>query len=196
MYAYVGKFHDSGSKNSFYKLKGKKYGFKSFPNKSLASFSHTVQNDLSSKDFAPRVLSPVCKIRVPNYLLGPNYKPVKKMVLSDWGYLTEIAKPFVCDNNECDGDCYYEYNDCANHEMITDLLNAVEFYFNFEYTDAHNGNFGYVTRKNKKLLVLIDLGRESLGDISDTHYSEPCWDGDDEEEGCYCTNCRKKYRYE
>lgn len=195
MYAYVGKFHDSGSKNSFYKLKGKKYGFKSFPNKSLASFSHSVQNDLSSKNFAPKVLSPVCKIRVPNYFMGPNHKPIKQMVLSGWGYLTEIARPFICNNDECDGDCYYGYNDCVNNEIIDDLLNAIEFYFNFEYTDAHSGNLGYVTRKGKRTLVIIDVGRESLGDISDTDYGEPCWDGDDEND-CYCTNCRKKYRYE
>lgn len=193
MYAYVGKFHDSGSKNSFYKLKGKKYGFKSFPNKSLASFSHSVQNDLSSKNFAPRVLSPVCKIRVPNYFMGANHKPVKKMVLSEWGYLTEIARPFVCDNDECDGNC--ADSDCYYENGMSSLLNAIEFYFNFEYTDAHSGNFGYVTRKNKKVLVLIDLGRESLGDISESNYSEPCWDGDDEND-CYCTNCRKKYKYE
>jgi hypothetical protein len=193
MYSYIGKFSGSGSKNSFYKLKGKRYGFKGFPNKSLAEFSRTVQSDLSTMVFAPKVYSPVCKIRVPHYFLGPNHKPITKMVLSDWGYLTEIAKPYACETGDCAGDCAYD-NDCANNEEINDLLEAVSYHFNIEYTDCHADNIGYVKRGSKNVLVLIDLGRESVGDISETDYSEPCWDGD-EESDCYCTNCRKKHNY-
>lgn len=193
MYSYIGKFKGSGSKNSFYKLKGKRYGFKSFPNKSLAEFAHTVQSDLSTKNFAPKVYSPVCKIRVPNYFMGPNYKPITKMVLSEWGYLTEIAKPYRCDSDGCCGDCVGD-TECVHSVEINDLLEAVSYHFNIEYTDCHADNLGYVKRGNENVLVLIDLGRESVGDISETNYSEPCWDGDDESD-CYCTNCRKRYNY-
>jgi hypothetical protein len=193
MYSYIGKFSSAGSKNTFYKLKGKRYGFKSFPNKSLAAFSHSVQSDLSTKDFAPKVLSPICKIRVPHYFMGPNYKTITKMVLSDWGYLTEIAKPYRCDSDDCCGDCVGD-TECVHSEEINDLLDAVNYHFNIEYSDCHTDNLGYLKRDGKNVLVLIDLGRESVGDISETNYNEPCWDGDDEND-CYCTNCRKKYSY-
>jgi len=197
MYSYIGKFSGSGSKNSFYKLKGKRYGFKGFPNKSLAEFSRTVQSDLSTMVFAPKVYSPVCKIRVPNYFAKSDgkggMKTITQMVLSDWGYLTEIAKPYTCETGNCCGDCACD-NICVHNETINDLLEAVSYHFNIEYNDCHTDNLGYVKRGSENVLVLIDLGRESVGDISETNYSEPCWDGD-EESDCYCTNCRKKYNY-
>ena len=72
---YIGKYADGGSKNSFYKMKGSRYGFKSFPNKSLADFAHAVQRDLSvGCTYAPRVYSPVCKIRIPNHFAVPDGK--------------------------------------------------------------------------------------------------------------------------
>jgi len=192
MYSYVGKFSDSGSKNTFYKLKGKRCGFKSFPNKSLAEFARTVQGDLSTMVFAPKVYSPICKIRVPNYFMGPNHKPIKKMVLSKWGYLTEIAKPYVCDSENCDGDDCVCNDECDKYEEVNDLLLAVNYHFNIEYNDCHPDNLGYVKRGGKSVLVLIDLGRESVGDISETNYSEPCWDGDGDSD-CYCSKCCAKY---
>lgn len=191
-YAYVGNYADGGSQNSFYRVKGRKYGFKGFPNQSLATFAHAVQSDLSKIDIAPRVYSPVCRIRVPNYFaVSSGYggmKPVTQMVLSDWGYLTEIAKPYVCYDPECD-DCMDGM--CENHERIMNLLADMED-CGIDYIDAHPANLGYITRKNSKVLVAIDFGAESLCD-NDGRYPDVCWDGAEDSE-CCCEQCRKKYQ--
>ena len=184
---YVGKYADGGSKNSFYKMKGRKYGFKSFPNKSLAEFSHAVQSDLSEPyTLAPRVYSPVCRIRIPNYFAVSDgeggIKCEEKLVLSDWGYLTEIA--YRCSCRRCDGHCY-ENDLCDKYDAINDLVGEIYDSFGINYTDAHNANLGYVKRGNNKVLVIVDVGRESMGEIGE--YDEPCWM---ESEGDYDSCCR------
>lgn len=178
-FSYVGKYEDSGSRNSFYKLKNSKYGFKSYPNKSLAEFGYEVQSCLSLNDFAPKVYSPVCKIRVPNWFMVKNkrgdYVQQKQMVLSDWGYLTEIAKPYVCDSDYCDNDC--SNNSCCDNYITIDImLGRIEEYYGLEYIDSHEANLGFVTRKGKKTIVIVDVGREGFGDIGD--FTEPVWDGE------------------
>lgn len=192
-YSYVGKFSDSGSTNGFYKLKGKKYGFKSFPNKSLASFSHAVQSDLSRANLTPKVYSPVCKIRVPNYFAEMDgeggIRTITKMVLSDWGYLTEIATPYCCDDVECDN-CCQDYG-CNNYYDMCDVIDEIKEY-GIDYTDVHSGNFGYVKRGKRTKLVVIDLGRESIGDVDD-HYPEVCWEGVNSY--CHCEYCTGAYHY-
>ena len=185
---YIGKYADRGSKNSFYKMKGSRYGFKSFPNKSLADFAHTVQRDLSvGCTYAPRVYSPVCKIRIPNYFAVPDgkggYKAKGKLVLSDWGYLTEIASPFKC---RCNDAFCYENDLCKHFEVINRLITDIEDMFGISYSDAHNANLGYVKRGKHKVLVIVDVGRESMGEIGD--YEEPCWPEGYEYE---CLSCRK-----
>jgi len=193
---YVGKYADGGSKNSFYKMKGRKYGFKSFPNKSLAEFAHTVQSDLSVPfTFAPRVYSPVCRIRIPNYFAVSDgkggYKAEEKLVLSDWGYLTEIAYPCSC--RRCDGYCY-DNDLCDKYDAINDLVGEIYDSFGINYTDAHNANLGYVKRGKNKVLVIVDVGRESMGEIGE--YEEPCWaegSGGDEYEYCSCYKCGGGY---
>jgi hypothetical protein len=189
-YSYVGKYSGGGSRNTFYKVKGKKCGFKGFPNKSLATFAHAVQSELSKENLTPKVFSPVCRIRIPEYF-NRGGKIITQYILSDWGYLTEIAEYYTCDYDDCDGDCY-TCPDCGNHEEIGRLLDDIEA-CGVNYTDAHAGNFGYVTRNKQKILVVIDLGRESIGDVSD-YYPEVCWDGADGDYGdCDCTYCRKEY---
>jgi len=177
-FSYVGKFSDSGSKNSFYKVKGKSYGFKSFPNKSLATFAHAVQDHLSPW-CAPKVCSPVCKIRVPNYFIQQDkkggIKHIEMMVLSDWGYLTEIATPYNCYSEDCDGDCA-NCSYCPNFYMIQDLLGNISDN-GVEYMDCHEGNFGYVKRGKSKVLVAIDFGRESIGE-TDEGFPEVEYDED------------------
>lgn len=187
---YVGKYVDGGSQNSFYKVKGKKVGFKSFPNKSLATFAHKVQDVLSQEYLAPYVHSPVCRIRVPNYFMGKNGKAITNMVLSDWGYLTEIAEPFVCDGEYCDGDCACD-NGCVHYDTIYTLRNDIEG-CGLEYIDAHPANLGYVKRGKKKVLVVIDCGAESVSVLEDGIYPEVCWDGA-EDFDCCCEACRLKY---
>ena len=192
-FSYVGQFSDSGSKNSFYRLKGKPYGFKSFPNKSLAEFAHAVQSHLAPY-LAPKVYSVVCRIRVPNYFVdGIKNNKIKyrtEMVLSDWGYLTEIAKPFVCKTRDCEGACM-DSGYCPNYSVLSDLLYSMNQY-GVEYADCHEGNFGYVQRGRYKVLVPIDFGRESVGYTDDGMFPEVCWDGA-EDTCCDCENCQNKY---
>lgn len=188
---YIGKYSDSGSKNAFYKMSRGKYGFKSFPNKSLAEFAHTIQSDLAFQNYAPRVYSPVCKIRVPEYFATGDgkggIKSVEQLVLSDWGYLTEIAKPFYC--YKCEEYCYDNPN-CRKYKTVTNLTNDLYDIFGIEYIDAHNGNLGYVTRNKRKVLVVIDVGRESIGDIGS--YDEPEWDSEyNDSAPCSCSECNR-----
>jgi hypothetical protein len=193
---YVGKYADGGSKNSFYKMKGRRYGFKSFPNKSLADFAHAVQRDLSEPyTLAPRVYSPVCRIRIPNYFAVSDGKGgirrEEKLVLSDWGYLTEIASPCHC--RKCDRYCY-ENDLCDKYETINDLVSEIYDSFGINYNDTHNANLGYVKRGKNKVLVIVDVGRESMGEIGE--YEEPCWaegTGGDEYEYCSCNKCGGGY---
>lgn len=191
-YSYIGKYSAGGSQNSFYQVSGKKYGFKSFPNKSLATFAHSVQSDLSKSNLAPRVYSPVCRIRVPNYFIETNGGTKTLMVLSDWGYLTEIAEPYECTSGEdCDGDCA---NDgcCINNDRIRDLLDGI-YGYGLEYIDAHSANLGYVKRGKKKVLVVIDLGAESIID-EEGNYPDVCWDGS-EDMDCCCDKCVARCEY-
>lgn len=186
---YVGNYSDSGSKNSFYTISHRKCGFKSFPNKSLATFSHAVQSDLAKKDLAPRVYGEVGRIQIPQYYVDKKFKTHKELVLSGWGYLTEIAKPFYCHREGCDDDgCL-----CSNKIKINKLLDDISS-FGLNYHDAHNGNLGYVNRGKQKVLVVIDLGAESITD-DEGNYPDVCWDGD-EESYCECEECEhKRYRY-
>jgi hypothetical protein len=192
--AYIGKYADSGSQNTFYKVKNKPYGFKGFPNKSLATFAHAVQGHLAPM-LAPKVFSPVCRIRIPNYFAESDghggIRSREKMVLSDWGYLTEIARPYSCRSTSCD-ECY-SCEWCPNYEKIHDLLVAME-HCGIEYRDAHPYNLGYVKRKNKRVLVAIDFGAESCEPMlcDDKRFPDICWDGA-EDMSCGCDVCVKKY---
>lgn len=192
-YDYIGRYSDGGSQNSFYRVKGKKYGFKSFPNKSLATFAHKVQDVLSKEYLAPYVYSPVCRIRVPNYFMGKNGKTETHMVLSDWGYLTEIAENYTCTSGDyCDGDCAND-NGCVHNDAIFNLLSNIEG-CGLDYIDAHEHNLGYVKRGKQKVLVVIDCGAESVRDI-DGVYPDVCWDGAEDME-CCCEVCRGRYAYD
>lgn len=198
--SYYGKFSDSGSRNSFYTIKSSKYGFKSFPTKNLANFSHAVQSRLSDNDLSPKVYSTVGRIRIPTYVTKSDGKGSLKAIetteLSDWGYLTEIAKPYYCANyyNDftCEDHCYYQ-GSCRNYDKVCNLIESIQEH-GIEYTDAHNGNLGWVTRKKKRVLVVIDIGRESIGEFDTSLYPDvDYYDGYDDGnnyENCSCTACR------
>ena len=180
--SYVGLYEDCGSRNTFYRLKNRRgAGFKSCESKEEADFAHRVQKKLSENYLAPRVYSDVGRIMVPDsYENG-------EIVLSNWGYVTEIAKSMpVCYDDDCDGYC----NDscCENSVIIdnvVDYLNEV----GLEYTDGHRGNFGFVRRNKQWIPVVIDVGSESFGYIDEKLYGlNPKDDADD----CDCSMCRER----
>lgn len=175
MQQYVGVFSDSGTRNSFYTLEGRKYGFKSFPNQDLAKFSHSVQSELAKYIFAPRVYSGVGRIRIFQTVWAGQKKNgenifERQAILSNWGYLTEIAKPYNCPYyySDCDDHCAFS-GCCRNTDRINFLMDGIEE-LGIEYTDAHNGNLGVVRRGNKRHIVVIDVGRESIGDYDTDIY--------------------------
>ena len=195
--SYYGQFSDSGSRNSFYTVKNSKYGFKSFTTQNLARFSNAVQSRLASDNLTPRVYSPVGRIRIPVYHTKSDgkggMKTIQSTELSEWGYLTEIAKPYYCPNRDeymCADHCFYE-GGCRNYDKINHLIDRIEE-CGITYTDAHNGNLGWVIRKKKRVLVVIDIGRESIGDYDDSLYPNVDMYDDYASYGqCDCTECRR-----
>lgn len=192
---YIGVFNDSGTRNSFYTLEGRKYGFKSFPSQDLARFSHSVQNTLAVHTFAPRVYSDVGRIRITERVWVGTKKNGENifrndMILSDWGYLTEIAKRYDCPHyySDCDDHCAFS-DCCANSNRINMLIEGIEKLC-VEYTDAHNGNLGIVRRGNKRHIVVIDLGRESIGEYDTNKYPYVEYSDDYDYGGhCSCSDC-------
>lgn len=181
---YVGQYADAGSRNTFYRLNNSKYGFKSFEEKRLAEFSYRVQKHLASIDLAPRVYGEVGRIRVPDvYDDGTE--------LSEWGYITEIAKllPY-CYSRKCDGDCYD--SDCKNGYIIREVIDALEAN-GLSYIDGHRGNVGYVRRNRKWVPVVIDVGYESFDDFDPDIYGHSPYDDESDEDSdgvCQCDACK------
>jgi len=194
---YYGQYTDGGSRNSFYTIKDSKYGFKEFPSKDLAIFSYAVQKKLSEHNLAPYVYSQVGRIRIPEYISTKEGITKTHDILSGWGYLTEIAQFYECANYgndyECDEHCYYEGN-CKNYDKISTLFDMASE-LGIEYSDGHNGNLGWVKRNRRKTLVIIDLGRESIGDYDRGIYPNVDEYGEYDDynnySGCSCTACRK-----
>ncbi len=139
---YVGMYTDEGSFVNFYRLKNRKtMGFKEFESKKKANEAHDNQDLLSYHDLAPKVLSNVMKIDVWD-------ERDRKYRRSGWGYITEIAET-VTDEDIID----YERED---------LLDSMENFCDLKFYDCHPGNYGYVKRKGKKILVCIDTGNDSF----------------------------------
>lgn len=179
---YVGKYIDSGSRNSFYHIVGsnKQYGFKQFVTKENAEWAYRVQSFLSQYDAAPRVASEVGIITLDDGSM------------SDWGYITEVAtKVKYCKNSNCTCDTYTEFENCPVYQRIVFLMNLMENN-GLSFTDGHIRNFGMVKRKNKKVMVLIDCGVEGFED-----YDRSIWgyasDGEDGNgygyDSCDCSEC-------
>jgi hypothetical protein len=173
--SYVGLYEDCGSRNTFYRLKNRRgAGFKGFESKEEADFAHRIQSKLSQDNLAPRVYSMVGRIMIPD-----SYDD-DEMVLSNWGYVTEIAKPMrVCYNDNCDGECYG--SGCYNSVIIDDIVDRLRE-AGLEYIDGHRGNFGFVRRNKQWVPVVIDVGSESFGDIDERLYGEVV--------ECSCEACR------
>jgi hypothetical protein len=179
--AYVGKFDECGSRNTFYRLNNRRYGFKSFESKTYAEFAYRVQKHLATIDLAPRVYGEVGRIRLP----VDQYETE----LSDWGYITEIARPMPeCYDDECDGACCD--SGCDNRSIIDDVLGCLEE-AGLNYIDAHAGNFGFIRRKGVWVPVVIDVGYESFDYFDGEVYGADPFYGTDEDVKCGCRFCRE-----
>lgn len=140
---YVGMYTDEGSFVNFYRIKNRKtMAFKEFENKKTANEAYDNQDLLSYHDLAPRVFSKVMKIDVWD-------EHNRKYRRSGWGYITEIAQTF-CEEDE------------INWSEREDLLDSMENFCDLKFYDCHPGNYGYVKRKGKNVLVCIDTGKESF----------------------------------
>jgi hypothetical protein len=178
---YIGKYIDSGSRNTFYHIVGsnRQYGFKEFDSKERAIWSRGVQDELSKVTAAPFVASEVGRISLQD---GSG--------LSEWGYVTEVAsKVRYCKNSDCCCDLYDSEENCPNRKRIDDLT-SIMLDMGLEFTDGHIANFGMVKRNNKKIMVLIDTGVEGFGDYDETIWGRVSSDNDYYDE-CGCTVCMR-----
>jgi hypothetical protein len=173
---YIGQYDDAGSKNCFYIVPGRRFGkrrigFKEFEDKDQAEFAYRIQTILAEKTLAPRVYGELGRIR-----------RMSDGTLTEYGYLTEIAKPMPwCEDEDCGGDCYD--TDCKNSNDIMNVVSMLSFY-GLEYSDHHRANFGYIRRNSKNILVVIDVGIESFDSWDTSIYGE--FGGGE----CSCTYCR------
>ena len=161
---YIGLYDDAGSKNAFYiilnkKIDRKRVGFKEFESKEEAEFAHKVQSILAEQDLAPRVYGQVGRIRRNN----PDG-------LTEYGYLTEVARPMpYCNDEYCDGECFE--GGCGNCTIIGEILWELDK-CGLDYADHHRGNFGYVRRNGTWIPVVIDVGVESFSDWDSSIYGK------------------------
>jgi hypothetical protein len=171
----VKRYVDAGSRSSFYKLNQRGKGFKTFWDKESAEYAHSVQSELSMSDLAPRVYSEVGRIRIGNKL-------------SDWGYITEVAKTITPHDVNCDCENCETLEERYREEIDT-LVSDIEeagYYFG----DCHTGNVGYVKREGYTVLVCIDTGEESVNMMTDSNFDD---DYEEDESRCSCTVCRRQY---
>jgi hypothetical protein len=170
----VDEYKTKGSMSRFYTVKGsRKIGFKTFIDKEGATYARAVQEVLAENNLAPKVYSQVGRIRRDNNNL------------TNWGYLTEIARMVGCGGNDCDcGKCCDIEYDLG--EEIDELQASIEE-LGYSFYDAHAGNLGYVKRYGKKILVCIDTGEESVGQIGDDDNDED----NDYFTHCSCSHCKE-----
>jgi|688.fasta_scaffold182497_3 hypothetical protein len=175
--SYVGLYDDAGSRNTFFRIVGnKRLGFKCFQDKDNADFAHRIQSGLADMAMAPKVYGDVGRIRYAGEL-------------TEWGYLTEVAKPMAeCyDEEYCDGECFD--SECSNSINIQSVVWTLEKYHGLSYVDAHRANFGWIKRKSGNILVPIDFGVESFGFVDEEIWGAIDWDCLTEH-SCNCTACR------
>ena len=133
---------DSGSECTLFRTK---MGlFKEYCSKSHAIEAHNIQTELSSLHLAPDVYSRVCRVRI------------SESNLSGYGFYTEEAELLCgCDHDDCDCSMNTAEDRLAACEMV-------EYWTDWEFTDWHEGNFGYITREDQKFLVIIDCGHKGF----------------------------------
>ena len=132
------KVRGSGSRSSFYKIQRKELGFKTFDCQESALYAYTTQKMMAEHGLAPNVHGEVCKVKVYEY--------------EEWGFATEMAETI-------------KYNMKTWYNTIRPKVRKLRDKcdsLGFEFMDDHCGNVGYVIRKGKRKLVVIDTGDESV----------------------------------
>ena len=117
--------------------------FKEFRNKTKAVQACAVQKKLAKFDLAPQVITPVCQLR---------FTKAKNIVfdqISDWGYVTEYAKP-----------C--KPNSQVSMKDIQYLVDQINSKTGLKFWDCHWYNIGLLKRGKKNKIVCIDTGKESF----------------------------------
>lgn len=122
--------------------------FKEYQTKIDAKDAQNWQMELSYYNLAPDVYSRVTRIKTPDGLSG-------------WGYYTEEAETFT--EEEIELDCENITNPEIEEERL-DVDYRLLMFTGFEYTDFHLGNYGYVERDGKKVMVIIDTTNRSFCD--------------------------------
>lgn len=165
-------YADSGSKSAFYYIDEKR-GFKEFEEKEDAEHARETQLTLAKYNLAPKVLSEVGRIRLPDNGMYDD-------TFSGWGFITETAEMLGCGGNDCScGECEDLYDRMTR--KIDKLSSKIED-IGYSFVDNHIGNVGYIRRSGRKVLVCIDTGYESVFN-----------DGGDYDGGCSCSDCQREY---
>jgi hypothetical protein len=169
-------YADAGSRASFYIIDEHR-GFKEFESKRDAEYAQEVQFILSNNNAAPKVLSDVGRIVLPEHLRCDEKK------FSGWGFITELAEMVGCGGNDCGcGECDDIYE--SIYPKVKRLHNKIER-LGYHFADDHVGNIGYIKRRGRKVLVCIDTGRESIYDNNDdVDYSS-------DYNNCSCYQCQQ-----
>lgn len=129
----------------FYPIKHKSsLGFKEFASKKHAKYAYQVQKKLSQYDLAPKLYTSVCKLKFDQDNSGwiPEY--------SNWGFVTEIAKPIKYTTN------------IRKLRTIQKLVDDIYQKTKLKFWDCHFSNMGLVNRDGATKLVCIDTGKESF----------------------------------
>jgi hypothetical protein len=155
---------DEGGYCQFYPIKGHSFlGFKEFRSKRKANYSRSVQKELSKFDLAPKIYSPVCKLKFFDRD-DPDYD-----CISDWGYVTEVAEDIQPKK--------------LSLAKIQNLVNEIYEKSGLKFWDCHYYNIGLVDRNNTQKLVCIDTGKESFDGYANAWgFAEP---------GPKCSYCNK-----
>ena len=117
---------------------------KCYESKSEAKMACTIQRNLAHYDLAPYVLE------------GARRRKIDGVYL--WGYYSEEAEPLpICDCEDLDCYCYMETQEARDF-----VCEMVEYWCGLEFTDAHQGNFGFINRLGSKTLAVIDCGHKGF----------------------------------
>lgn len=118
-------------------------GFKEFKSKKHAKDAFYIQKQLSIFDLSPKVHSNICKLTFA-------CKDSDISGMTQWGYITEIAK---------------EINYTEDTRTLAEIQILVDSIFDttkLKFWDCHFSNIGLIKRNGANKIVCIDTGKESF----------------------------------